>query len=77
MGNIIDSNLGFATLASNALLNTDTTPATFWITNPNNTVTNNIAAGEAGAGGLWMACLCTGQVTCGTITRLLHGTAKL
>jgi hypothetical protein len=45
MGNIIDSNLGFATLASNALLVTDTTAATFWITNPNNTVTNNRAAG--------------------------------
>jgi hypothetical protein len=31
IGNVFDGNLGFATLVSNALLNTDTTPATFWV----------------------------------------------
>lgn len=45
MGNLFEGNLGFHTLVSNALLNTDTTPATFWITNPNNTYRNNVAAG--------------------------------
>jgi hypothetical protein len=30
-GNLLDGNLGLATLASNALLNTDATPATFWV----------------------------------------------
>ena len=45
IGNIFDGNLAFATMVSNALLNTDTTPASFWVTHPNNTFTNNRAAG--------------------------------
>ncbi len=45
-GNLIERNLAISTKASNALLNTDTTPASFWITNPNNTYRNNIAAGQ-------------------------------
>jgi hypothetical protein len=45
VGNLFEGNLGFHTLVSNALLNTDTTPASFWITNPNNTYRNNVAAG--------------------------------
>jgi hypothetical protein len=48
VGNVFEGNLGFATLVSNALLNTDTTPATFWATHPNNTYRNNIAAGKWG-----------------------------
>lgn len=86
-GSTLDGNLGMLTRVSNALLNTDTTPSTFWvrpegfravvwrmcvpskalialteklpplfssrthihtpqITNPNNTISNNRAAGE-------------------------------
>ena len=52
-GNLIDGNLAILTRASNALLNVDTTPASFWITNPNNTVRNNRAAGSAGVG-FWL-----------------------
>jgi hypothetical protein len=52
-GNTFDGNLGFLTKVSHALLNTDTTPATFWITNPNNTYTNNVAAGSTGGYGFW------------------------
>ena len=48
--NLIEGNLGILTRASNALLNSDTTPATFWVTNPNNTVRNNRAAGSEGYG---------------------------
>ncbi|KAG2448780.1 hypothetical protein HYH02_006132 [Chlamydomonas schloesseri] len=55
-GNIIEGNLGFSTKASPALLNTDTTPATFWITNPNNTYRNNVAAGSD-AYGYWVRLL--------------------
>ena len=51
-GNLIDGNLAILTRASNALLNVDTTPASFWITNPNNTVRNNRATGSA-AYGFW------------------------
>ncbi len=40
------------TMESNALLNTDTTPASFWITHPNNTYRHNRAAGSA-AYGYW------------------------
>lgn len=43
---MLDGNLGMLTRATPALLNTDTTPATFWITHPNNTIVNNRAAGE-------------------------------
>ncbi|KXZ54727.1 hypothetical protein GPECTOR_4g796 [Gonium pectorale] len=52
-GNIIEGNLGIYTRTSDALLNTDTTPATFWITNPNNTVRHNRAAGSLGGYGFW------------------------
>ncbi|KAG2496270.1 hypothetical protein HYH03_005503 [Edaphochlamys debaryana] len=51
-GNLIENNIGIDVRASDALLNTDTTPAVFWITNPNNTVRNNVAAGSA-AYGYW------------------------
>ncbi|GIM05166.1 hypothetical protein Vretimale_9611 [Volvox reticuliferus] len=49
-GNLIEGNLAIYVKVSDALLNTDTTPAAFWITNPNNTVRNNVAAGSAGYG---------------------------
>ncbi|KXZ47885.1 hypothetical protein GPECTOR_32g498 [Gonium pectorale] len=55
-GNIFENNLGMSTRASSALLNTDTTPATFWITNPNNTYRNNVAAGSD-AYGYWVRLL--------------------
>ncbi|GFH20734.1 uncharacterized protein HaLaN_17904 [Haematococcus lacustris] len=35
--NVIDGNLAILTRPSDALLNTDTSPASFWITNPNTT----------------------------------------
>lgn len=38
---------------SDALLNTDTTPAVFWITNPNNTYRWNRAAGSTNGYGYW------------------------
>jgi len=44
-GNYITGNLGLLTYPSYALLNTDTTPAVFWITNPNNVVKNNVGSG--------------------------------
>ena len=44
--NIIEYNLGVLTRRSYALLNTDITPATFWITNPDNLVRHNHAAGS-------------------------------
>jgi hypothetical protein len=31
-GSTLDGNLGVLTRVSNAMLNTDTTPATFWVT---------------------------------------------
>ncbi|GAX81123.1 hypothetical protein CEUSTIGMA_g8557.t1 [Chlamydomonas eustigma] len=52
-GNIFDGNLGFVTRASQALLNTDTSPATFWITHPNNTYRNNVGAGSTMGYGFW------------------------
>ncbi|KXZ49223.1 hypothetical protein GPECTOR_22g814 [Gonium pectorale] len=52
-GNVIEGNLGVYTRDSYALLNTDTTPATFWITNPNNTVRHNRAAGSLNGFGFW------------------------
>ena len=48
--NIIEGNLAVLTKASNALLSTDQTPASFWITNPDNIVRNNAAAGSANYG---------------------------
>jgi hypothetical protein len=44
--NIIDGNLVIKTNRSWSLLNTDTASASFWITNPNNTIINNRAAGS-------------------------------
>ena len=45
-GNVIEGNLGILTRGSDALLVTDTSPATFWVTNPNNTYRFNHAAGK-------------------------------
>lgn len=42
-GNVINGNIGIRTIASPSLLNTDMTPAVFWVTNPDNEVTNNVA----------------------------------
>jgi cell migration-inducing and hyaluronan-binding protein len=53
--NLISGNLGLGTKANEAgLLPTDDRPATFWITNPDNTVRNNVAAGSDGPG-FWYA----------------------
>ena len=48
--NIITGNLGVLTRPSFALLKTDQSPATFWITNANNIVTGNAAAGSSNYG---------------------------
>ncbi|WP_218081891.1 G8 domain-containing protein [Anthocerotibacter panamensis] len=46
VGNTFDSNLGLVTKRSVApLIPSDSTPATYWISNPNNRFTNNVAAG--------------------------------
>ena len=52
-GNTIEGNLGIMTRESYALAHSDTTPATFLISNPNNTVRFNRAAGSAGTG-FWL-----------------------
>lgn len=44
--NIIKGNLVMRTTRSWSLLNTDQTPASFWITNPDNEFTDNHAAGS-------------------------------
>lgn len=44
--NVIDGNLIINTNRSWSLLNSDTTPASFWITNPDNVIINNRAAGS-------------------------------
>lgn len=44
-GNIFQYNLGVFVRESSSLLNDDVTPATFWVTNPNNTIQHNAAAG--------------------------------
>ena len=44
-GNIIQYNLGVFVKPSSSELNVDITPATFWVTNANNTVQHNAAAG--------------------------------
>jgi hypothetical protein len=44
--NVIDRNLVIMTRSSFSLLNTDQTPASFWITHPDNIFTNNRAAGS-------------------------------
>ncbi|EFJ47175.1 hypothetical protein VOLCADRAFT_92352 [Volvox carteri f. nagariensis] len=48
--NLIEGTLAIYVRVSDALLNTDTTPGAFWITNPNNTVRNNVAVGSHGYG---------------------------
>ena len=44
-GNVIQYNLGIFVTTSTSAFNTDITPATFWVTNANNTVRHNAAAG--------------------------------
>jgi hypothetical protein len=44
--NLIEDNLVINTRSSEALLNTDQTPACFWITNPNNIWRRNVCAGS-------------------------------
>ena len=51
-GNIIDSNVAIGVKRSSSLLNTDLWAAAFWITNPNNTIINNRAAGGS-HNGFW------------------------
>jgi hypothetical protein len=58
-GSILEGNLGMLTRVTNAMLNTDTTPATFWITNPDNVIKNNRAAGRT----CLISCL-TGLTSC-------------
>ena len=48
--NVIQYNLAMFTKSSAALLNVDQTPAAFWITNPNNIVRHNVAAGSSHIG---------------------------
>ncbi len=53
----ITGNLGLLTrepAAADRLLPTDGSPATFWVTNPDNVVSNNVAAGSQG-NGFWYA----------------------
>ena len=52
-GHTLSGNLGMLTRESYALPGSDTTPATFLLANPNNTITNNVAAGSAGVG-FWL-----------------------
>jgi cell migration-inducing and hyaluronan-binding protein len=55
--NVLEGNLGLVTRQppmENALLETDMAPATFWITNPDNIIRNNVAAGSQGHG-FWYA----------------------
>ena len=52
-GNTFEHNIGFLTRSASAhdeILPSDLKPATFWITNPNNVVRANIAAGSDGMG---------------------------
>lgn len=44
-GNVVEYNLGIFVTASSSALNVDITPATYWVTNANNTVRHNAAAG--------------------------------
>ncbi|KAL1767893.1 fibrocystin-L isoform X2 [Sigmodon hispidus] len=44
-GNILQYNLAIFVQQSTSLLNDDVTPAAFWVTNPNNTIRHNVAAG--------------------------------
>ena len=49
-GNTFDHNLVVFTKGSSSLLNKDITPAAFWITNPDNSYSNNVAAGGSHLG---------------------------
>jgi hypothetical protein len=51
-GNIVDSNVVVKCQSSSSLLNTDLWASAFWITNPNNTITNNRAVGGS-HNGFW------------------------
>lgn len=56
-GNMIEHNLGVLTrtpTVANRILPSDATPATFWITNPDNSFRGNAAAGSTGFG-FWFA----------------------
>ena len=56
-GNLFEDNLGMLTrtpAAGQALIPSDVTPATFWITNPANIYRGNVAAGSRGFG-FWYA----------------------
>jgi cell migration-inducing and hyaluronan-binding protein len=56
-GNLIEGNLGLTAripAAADQLLASDARPATFWITNPDNTIRGNVAAGSRGFG-FWCA----------------------
>ena len=56
-GNLFEGNLGLATrrpAAGEQVLPSDVDPATFWITNPDNTYRRNVAAGSSGFG-FWFA----------------------
>ena len=44
--NLIENNLIIDTRRSDSLLNTDQSPASFWITHPDNIFRNNHAAGS-------------------------------
>lgn len=52
-GNVIEGNLGMRG-RKGTLLPSDDTPATYWITNPDNTLVGNVAAGSEGHG-FWYA----------------------
>ena len=45
-GNTFDSNLAIWTRRAYRMLNSDATPASFYVSNPANTFTNNVAAGS-------------------------------
>ncbi|KAJ8026384.1 Fibrocystin-L [Holothuria leucospilota] len=49
-GNTLQYNLAVFVRPSSSLLNVDVTPAAYWITNPNNTVRHNAAAGGSHCG---------------------------
>ncbi|XP_073714829.1 fibrocystin-L [Misgurnus anguillicaudatus] len=44
-GNILQYNLAIFIRQSTSLLNTDVTPAAYWVTNPNNIIRHNVVAG--------------------------------
>jgi len=46
VGNVFEYNLAVFVRSSSSLLNEDTTPAAFWVTNPNNTYLHNAVAGS-------------------------------